>query len=137
MGSILQMRSDDLGKLVLRLTVAVLMLFHGWFKVQHGVGWIAGMLGGAGFFAFGVYIAEVIAPLLIIIGFRTRLAAAIIAFDMVMAYVLVLRPYLLAIKEIGGGLVTEVELFFLLGALALFFMGGGKYSITGGTGSWD
>lgn len=137
MGSLLQLRSDDLGKLVLRLTIAILMLFHGWFKVQHGVGWIAGMLGGAGFLAFGVYIAEIIAPLFIIFGLRTRLAALVIAFDMVMAYVLVLRPHLFAIKEMGGGLATEIELFFLLGSLALFFMGGGKYSITGGKGAWD
>ncbi len=137
MGSILQMRSDDFGKLLLRLAVGGLMLFHGWYKVVHGVGWISEMLGSLRPIAAGVYIGELVAPLLIIVGFRTRFAALILAFDMVMAFWLVLRPHLFAVKEIGGGSAVEVEALFLLGALALFFMGGGKYGITGGKSSWD
>ena len=137
MGSILQMRSDDLGKLLLRLAVGGLMLFHGWFKVVHGVGWIAGMLGSAGFLAAGVYIGEIVAPLLIIAGVRTRLAVLIVAFDMLVAFWLVLRPHIFAINEMGGGLRVELEVLFLFGSLALFFMGGGKYGLTRGKSNWD
>ena len=137
MGSILQMRSDDLGKLLLRLAIGGLMLFHGWFKAVHGVGWIAGMLGSVGFLAAGVYIGEIVAPLLIIAGVRTRLAALIVAFDMLVAFWLVLRPHLFAINEMGGGLRVELEVLFLFGSLALFFMGGGKYGLTRGKSNWD
>ena len=51
--------TDDLGKLVLRVSVGVLILLHGIFKLQNGVDGIAGMLGNNGlpaFLAYGVYI---------------------------------------------------------------------------------
>jgi hypothetical protein len=35
---------DDLGKLMLRMTVAVLMGFHGVSKLKNGIGWMAGPL---------------------------------------------------------------------------------------------
>lgn len=49
--------NDDLAKLLLRLTVAFLMLFHGYVKVIHGVDGMMGMLEGygiPGFVAYGV-----------------------------------------------------------------------------------
>jgi uncharacterized membrane protein YphA (DoxX/SURF4 family) len=74
--------SDDLGKLLLRLTLGVLTLLHGIAKISAGVGGIAGMLGKAGLptvLAYGVYAGEVIAPLLLIIGLWTRPAALVVA----------------------------------------------------------
>ncbi|HEY2828721.1 MAG TPA: DoxX family membrane protein, partial [Thermoanaerobaculia bacterium] len=35
---------NDVGKLVLRLAVGILMAFHGLSKLRHGVGWMAGPL---------------------------------------------------------------------------------------------
>ncbi len=126
-------RSDDVGKLLLRVAIGGVLLFHGVFKLQHGVAWIAGPLGQVGlpgFLAYGTYVAEVVAPVLILLGLWTRLAALVVAFDLCMAIVLVLRPQLFAVKEMGGGWGVEVEALFLLGALALVFLGAGRYRLT-------
>src|SRR5690606_18181180 len=72
---------DDLAKLLLRLVLGVLILFHGWAKLRHGIGGIEAMLAVRGlpsFLAWGVYLGEVVAPLLLILGVYTRLAAALI-----------------------------------------------------------
>ena len=133
-------RSDDTGKLLLRLAVGVVILFHGIFKVQHGVAWISQMLsqhGLPGFLAYGAYVAEIIAPVLILLGYRTRLAAIVVAFDMVVAIILVLRQEIFAIKEMGGGWGIELEALILLCALALFFMGGGAYGLKKGQSKWN
>ncbi|WP_213976007.1 DoxX family protein, partial [Serratia marcescens] len=61
----------DAGKLALRLTFGGLMLFHGVAKIQHGIGWIADALQQQGlpaFIAYGVYVGEILAPILIVLG---------------------------------------------------------------------
>lgn len=76
----------DAGKLALRLTFGGLMLFHGVAKIQHGVGWIAGALQEQGlpaFIAYGVFVGEILAPILIILGLFTRPAALVYAFTLV------------------------------------------------------
>jgi putative oxidoreductase len=125
-------KSDDLGRLLLRLAVGGIILFHGVFKLQHGVAWIAGPLGQVGlpgFLAYGTYVAEVVAPVLIILGMWTRPAALLVAFDMFMAVALVLRGQLFSVKEAGGGWGVELEALLLLGALALVFLGAGRYRV--------
>lgn len=132
----MMLRNDNLGKLFLRIAVAVIILFHGWFKLTHGVGWIQGMLGGIGFLAYGTYLAELIAPVLILVGFRTRLAALFIVVDMFVAILMVLRTAIFSVKEMGGGWAIEIEAMLMLCALALFFTGSGKYSVSS-SGKWD
>lgn len=132
-------KSEDFGKLLIRIAVGGLLLFHGIFKLAHGVAWMShplGNLGLPGFIAYGSYVGEFIAPLLIILGFRTRLAALLVAFDMLMAFVLVLHPQIFVVNE-GGGWAVELEAFFFLASLALFFTGGGKYSVTRAQNRWD
>ncbi|HBM08808.1 MAG TPA: GntR family transcriptional regulator, partial [Pseudomonas sp.] len=83
--------TDDLGKLVLRVSVGVLILLHGIFKLQNGVDGIAGMLGNNGlpaFLAYGVYIGEVVGPALVILGVFTRIGALLIAGNMLVAFLL-------------------------------------------------
>ena len=115
--------NPDLAKLLLRLCVGGLMLFHGIFKITHGADIYVGMLeskGLPGLMTYGVYIGEVLAPLLIILGYQVRIAALIVAFTMFMA---ILDSY--------GGWVIEHQLLYILPCLALFFMGGGKYALFG------
>jgi putative oxidoreductase len=83
---------DDLGKLLLRLAVGGLMLFHGLHKL-FGVGLSAACWwkGLPGFIAYGVLIGEVVAPILIILGLFTRPAALVLAFTMVVAWLMVGR----------------------------------------------
>lgn len=130
---------DDLGKLILRVTVAVLLLFHGIAKVKGGVGFISGLLAQNGlpaFIAYGVYVGEVVAPLLLILGVLTRPAALIIAFNMLMAIFLARRDAVFAVNERGGAWGIEVEAFFLFGALAVFFLGPGRFAIARGQTRW-
>jgi len=130
------LHNDNLGKLFLRIAVAVIIFFHGWYKLTHGIGWIQGMLDGAGFLAYGTYVAELIAPVMIIVGFRTRLAALFIIVDMVSAFILVLKGAIISVKEMGGGWAVEIEAMLLLCSLALLFMGAGKYAVSSAK-KWD
>lgn len=133
-------RWDDIGKLILRLAVAGLMIFHGIAKLKGGIGWMAGPLGAFHlpfFIAYGVYLAEVVAPILLIVGVLTRPAALLIAFDMVMAMILVVQDRVFTISERGGGLGGETELFYLLAAASIAFLGSGRYAVSRGNGRWD
>jgi putative oxidoreductase len=127
----------DAGLLLLRLGVGTLLLFHGVYKITHGVGWMAGPLGGVGlppWVAYGVYVGEVLAPVLLILGLWTRLAGLVIAFNMFMAIFLARRGDIAKISEMGGGWAIELELLFLLGGLTLALTGGGRYGLGGGAG---
>ena len=77
----------DTGKLITRLTLAFLMIPHGIAKLS-GLDPIVGMLanvGLPGFIAYGIYVGELLAPLMVILGFRARLGALLMAFTMVIA----------------------------------------------------
>ncbi|MDR2791109.1 MAG: DoxX family protein [Campylobacteraceae bacterium] len=123
--------SANTGKLILRCTVGVLMFFHGISKIQHGLSGIKGMLSGSifpEFLAYGVFVGEILAPLLLIIGFKTRLAALALAINMVFVIVLAHAPSMFALSQ-HGGLAIETIYFYLFTSIAVFFLGGGKFSI--------
>lgn len=127
---------DDAGKLVLRLTVGILILMHGVAKLLNGIGPIEGMLvtrGMPAFFAWGAYIGEVLAPLLLIIGIYTRAAAAIVALNMIAAIALAHSAQLFQLGKTGGWSL-ELQGMFLFGALAIVLLGAGRYSVAGKTG---
>jgi putative oxidoreductase len=128
---------EDTGKLILRLTTAGLILFHGIAKLIHGVPFIGQALASHGlpsFIAYGVYIGEVVAPLFIIVGLWTRVAALVVVFNMVVAILLEASRNTFVIQRTGAwGL--ESEAFYLLTALVIFFLGAGKYSIMRGSGT--
>lgn len=124
-------RSDQ-GRLVLRVAVAGLMLPHGLAKISGGVDWISGMLtqmGLPGVLAYGAYVGEIVAPLLVLAGVFTRPAALVMALHMLMAVLLARRGDILTISDMSGGLAIEVELLFLLGALAIVLLGSGRYAL--------
>ncbi len=127
---------EDTGKLILRITCAGLILFHGISKIVHGVAFMGGALEELhlpGFIAYGVYIGEVVAPFFIIIGLWTRVASLVVVFNMVVAIVLEAHRNAFVIQQTGAwGL--EAEAFYLLTALVIFFIGAGKYSVSGGRG---
>src|SRR5262245_30319583 len=73
---------EDVGKLLLRVLVAGLMMFHGLDKVVHGPGHVMQDLAEHGapvVLGYGVYIGEVVAPILVLVGAWTRLAALVYA----------------------------------------------------------
>jgi putative oxidoreductase len=133
------MNNNDLGKLLIRLCVGGLMLFHGVHKLIHGYAFIAGKLKAAGLpelLVAGVPIGEVVAPLLIVLGIYTRPAALVEAFLMGMAVWLVHMGQLTALTE-QGGYALELQAFYFFGSIALFFLGAGRYSVSKGVGQWN
>ncbi len=129
--------NNDLGLLILRITIGFLMLLHGIAKLK-GVSFIGGMLQESGlpsFLAYGVYITEIVAPILLIIGYRTRLAALAFAFGALFAILLAHSADIFSLSKYGG---WEVELLglYLFGAIALFFTGGGKFALSSNN-KWD
>ncbi len=124
---------DDTGKLLLRLAVGGLMLFHGLHKAIDGVDGIAGMLvakGLPGFIAYGVLVGEVIAPILIILGILTRPAALVLAFTMVVAWLMVGTGKTFMLDAVGAWAIESLVYFFI-GALAIACLGAGRYSLAG------
>lgn len=124
---------DDLGKLLLRLSVGGLMLFHGLHKLFGGVDGIAGMLaahGIPGFVAYGVLLGEVVAPVLIILGVLTRLSALGLAFTMVVAWLLVGLNNTFMLDKVGAWAIESLVYFFVA-ALAIAFLGAGRYALCG------
>jgi len=123
--------SEDIGKLVLRVTLAILILLHGIAKLQHGIDFISGMVTNAGMpaiFAYGVYIGEVLAPILVLVGLFTRPAAWIIVINMIVAIVLVHMAELFTLSDTGGWSL-ELQGMFLFGAVAVALLGPGRYSV--------
>ena len=125
------MASEDLGKLILRITLAVLILLHGIAKLQNGIDFISGMVTNAGMpaiFAYGVYIGEVLAPILLLVGLFTRPAALIIAINMVVAIMLVHMAELWMLTKTGGW-ALELQGMFLFAAVTIALIGPGRYSL--------
>ena len=120
----------DLGKFILRFSVGFLMLFHGVAKIANGVGFIKMTLAKAGLpeiLAYGVYLGEVIAPLLLIIGFKTRIAATVVMGTMVMAIYLVHRNELMELTQTGAWAI-ELPVFYILTCMTIILLGPGAYS---------
>jgi putative oxidoreductase len=125
-------RNIDLGILIIRLSVGVLMLLHGISKLIHGVGFIEDQVVAAGlpvFVAYGVYVGEVIAPIFIIAGFGTRIASGVFAINCLVAALLVHAADIFTLNPQGGWMMELLGLFFF-GAVALVFTGGGKYALS-------
>ena len=123
--------SNNLGTLLLRLMLGGMMLFHGIDKALHGIGFIKGMmlvhkLPEA--LAYGVYVGEILAPIFIIIGWKSRVWAGVIMINMAMAIYLTKFSALLKLGEHGAWAV-EVPMFYLLSALVVVLLGSGKYAI--------
>jgi putative oxidoreductase len=123
----------DTGKLVVRLSVGGLMLFHGIAKIMHpgSLDFIAGMLAGyslPAILAYGVYIGEVIAPLMVIAGYKARIGGLIITVNMLFALVLAHSGDFFSLSEHGGWMV-ELQMFYLLSAIAVVFLGSGRHAI--------
>jgi putative oxidoreductase len=124
-------QTEDIGKLVLRLTLGILLIMHGVAKILGGVGGISGMLqsvGLPGFFAYGAYIGEGLAPLLVILGLYARVGALIIVVHMLAAIYLAHLGDLFLLGQ-GGGWKLELEGFFLFTALAVALIGPGRFSV--------
>ena len=127
---ILSSLSPDTGRLILRLCVGGLMLFHGVAKIMYpaSLDFISGMLTANGlpvFLAYAVYIGEVVAPLMVIVGYQARVGGLLIATNMLFALFLAHTGDFFSLSEHGGSAI-ELQLFYLLSATAVVFLGSGR-----------
>lgn len=122
---------EDAGKLLLRLAVGGLMLFHGMSKLMTGASGIKALLASYGlpeFIAYGTILGEVVAPIFIILGILTRPSALLVAFTMVVAWLMIGLDKTFVLDKTGAWAIESIVYFFLSG-IALAFMGAGKYSV--------
>ncbi len=125
--------NEDLGKLILRLSVAGMILFHGIAKIldPSSLGFIEGMLSGFGlpsFIAYGVYVGEVIGPVMVILGLYSRLGALAIVISMIFAVSLAHTGDLMMVNQFGGWAV-ELQALYLFGGLAVAVLGSGRLAL--------
>jgi putative oxidoreductase len=131
--------AEDVGKLLLRVVLGLLILAHGIAKLKDGAGFVLDVVEKAGLPAalgYLVYVGEVVAPLLLIIGLFTRAAAAIVAINMLAAVLLVSTNEIFTMSKTGGW-ALELEGIYLAAAIAVALLGAGRYSVAGANGRWN
>ena len=127
----LPLHSDAFGKLLLRLTLGILMLFHGVSKLMNpggAINYVSSQLTQAGwptFLAYGVFVGEVIAPVLLILGIYSRVGGLIVVVNMMFAVVLAHSAQLFTLSKTGGW-TLELQAFYLFCGLTVFFLGSGR-----------
>lgn len=126
-------RNADFAKLILRLTLGILMLFHGVAKLMHAdtLAFIQGNLTNIGLpalLAYGVYVGEIIAPLMIIFGIFARWGGMLVVINMIFALGLVHLGDALTLTQHGGWRL-EVQAFYLFCGLSIFLLGSGKFAL--------
>jgi len=129
----------DVAKMLLRVMLGGLILLHGISKIRGGPGFILDIVDKAGLpepFGYLVYVGEVLAPILVIVGLWTRLAALVIAINMIVAVLLVHMGELFSLNE-SGGWALELQGLYLVVAIAVALLGAGRYSIGGNFGRWN
>lgn len=129
----------DLAKLILRVTLGALILLHGIAKMKGGVGFIEGMLASKGLpgaLSYLVYVGEVIAPVLLIIGLWTRPAALVVLGNMLVAVALVHMGDLDDLNQTGGWAI-ELQAMYIAAAISVMLLGAGRFSVGGSGGKWN
>ncbi len=130
---------EDIGKLLLRLVVGGLILLHGTHKLLYGIDPIRGMVTAHGLpavFAYGVFLGEVVGPVLVIAGVLSRLGGWLIVANMVVAVFLAHSGKLFTLNPMGGWSL-ELEAFYLFDGLLVALLGAGRWSLGGAKGKWN
>ena len=130
---------SDWGLVILRVGIGILMLFHGWPKLNPN-GPMKGPAGFAGFLkqqgvplptllAWVVALLETLGALLLIVGLGTRILAVGFAIDMFVAIRLVKIGMMKAKFSEQNGTGWEFEFILMVAALALLFTGAGSIAL--------
>ncbi|MCC9072178.1 DoxX family protein [Flavobacterium sp. F-65] len=131
-------KNQNIGLLILRITIAFPMFIYGISKLFNGISFIQNVLEDKGlpiFLSYGVYVGEIIAPLLMIIGFRTRLAAVFFSINCLTAIFLTQTAFIFQLNE-NGGWALELLGIYLFGAIGIYFTGAGKIALSSKS-KWD
>jgi len=115
---------------LLSIGLGILLLFHGVHKIINGIDPIVGMLSNfnvpyAKYVAYGVFIGEIIAPIMLILGQYIRIAGAIIALTMASAITLAHSKDIFTLNQFGAPTI-ELALLYLIGGLSLMLVSNKK-----------
>jgi putative oxidoreductase len=115
---------------ILSFSLGFLLLFHGVDKVLNGMGFIEEMLESANvpyakYVSYGVFIGEIIAPLLLIANQYIKIAGGLIAFNMIVAIMLAHKDTIFTLSEHGGWSI-ELQLLYLISGLTIAISGARK-----------
>ena len=125
------MKFQNCGLTVLRIVVGIVFLVHGYQKLfKFGFGGVAGMLGHIGIplphvAAVIVTLVEFVGGILLIAGLAVRVAAILLACDMIVAILKVHLPHGFY-NQVGG---FEFPLTLLAAVICLALAGGGALSL--------
>ena len=129
--------NSDIGLLIVRIALGGIIFFHGFHKLMHGTDDQFGILASNGIpgqFIYFVYVSEVLAPVLIVLGILTRLSNLTIIVTMIVIFYAL--PFPIGLDE-HGAMNIESQLYFLLLSVALFFTGPGRYVLKkNNSGNW-
>jgi putative oxidoreductase len=123
--------TNDIAKLLLRLSVGIMMLFHGIDKIINGIGGVKHLTTSAGlpeFLAYGVYVGEIVMPILILLGAYARVASIVLALNMLFAIFLAYGNSLFSLGKHGAPLF-ELPCLYLIMSILIFMLGSGKYAL--------
>ncbi len=129
--------TQDFGKLVLRLNLSVLLLLHGIYLLLNGLQPIRQLLEAhniPGNFAYGAYLGELVAPVLILLGVYSRVGGVLVVANMLVCLALLHSAQFLTLSS-GGGYALEAQAFYLFGGLAVALLGAGRLRL--GPESWN
>ncbi len=126
-------RLAGLAPLVVRVIVGIIMALHGWQKLQGDLAGFGQRLGELGvplpvFMAYVVMLAELIGGILLIVGLLSRLAALVLAIELVVAILLV-KVNVGLISPPGGPPGAELDLALIAGFLVILLAGPGRLSL--------
>ncbi|MDW3192674.1 MAG: DoxX family protein [Cytophagales bacterium] len=131
-------KQTDKALLIIRVLVGLLLILHGFGNLLSGYAFIGSVMENTGlpkFFAYGAFIGEIVAPILLIIGYRARLASLALSFTMLVAILLAHSGDIFALNQFGGWAI-ELQAFYLFGGIAIFFSGAGKHALSI-SNDWD
>ncbi len=115
------MFKQELGALILRVTLGVIFFVHGFVKFQGGientVGWFES-IGLPGFMVYAVAGIELVGGIALIIGLATRLVSALLALLMIGATLKVK----LAVGFLGNGQMAGYELDLAFLAMSIYLV---------------
>lgn len=123
----------DLAALVIRAAVGPIVAYHGYRKLDGGVGNFVETVKGLDvplptLVAYAVVVIEVVGGLSILAGLLTRLWSLLLAFEMV-AIVFKVKPDVGLIAPRGVGTGFELDLVIAACAVALLIAGPGRASL--------
>lgn len=118
-----------LGIVLLRSYLAVALLLHGISKVMNGIDPIVGMVSAHGLppaFGYLVYVGEVLAPVLLLLGVWVVPAALVVAVNMLVAVALAHAGQLASLSRSGGWALELQGFYFVCAVVVALTAGGGR-----------